>query len=173
MNMTSTWTPERITHLRTMVAAGQQSASEMAAELGGVSRNAVIGKVHRLGLEWKSVYKRSDHSKRPRRPRGTGNTRFSFARLFPVRAPTMVPVDASEPANENGPPPPSSELNCSIYELTNLTCHFPLGDPRNADFCFCGNQTDDGPYCGKHAKLTHYTPERRDRGRAERERAHG
>jgi GcrA cell cycle regulator len=55
---------------------------------------------------------------------------------------------------------------CSILELNDAKCHWPIGDPSSAEFFFCGGKTIEGlPYCGYHSRIA-YQPaadRRRDR----------
>ena len=55
---------------------------------------------------------------------------------------------------------------CSILELTEEKCHWPIGDPGHADFFFCGGKTLIGmPYCGYHARVAYQPPSDRRRDR--------
>src|SRR4026209_1467277 len=65
------WTDERVELLKKLWADGL-SASQIAAELGGITRNAVIGKVHRLGLSGRAKSP-SSSVPRPRKPRSSGH----------------------------------------------------------------------------------------------------
>src|ERR1700751_4052641 len=66
-----TWTDERVETLKKLWTEGL-SASQIAAELGGITRNAVIGKVHRLGLSGRAKSP-SSAAPRPRKPRSSGH----------------------------------------------------------------------------------------------------
>ena len=55
MEVNMSWTPDRVENLKKMWSEGQ-SASQIATDLGGVTRNAVIGKIHRLGLSNRGVH---------------------------------------------------------------------------------------------------------------------
>ena len=150
----SPWTAELIEQLRNCVVAGL-SCSQIAAEIG-VSRNAVIGKIHRLGLS-------------PARPAGAP------ARSSPPRArsPRFAPqsrlfrlIDAQSPciAADAGaePVPIDSAQRCSLLEIAPDKCHWPLGDPHAADFAFCGNAAIAGfSYCAGHARMAYRVPARR------------
>ena len=125
-----TWTAERIEQLRNFVVSGL-TCSQIAAEIG-VTRNAVIGKIHRLGLS-------------PARPAGAP------ARSSPPRArsPRFAPqsrlfrlIDAQSPCIADAgaePMPIDSAKRCSLLEIAPDKCHWPIGDPHAADFAFCGN----------------------------------
>src|SRR5690348_1076323 len=70
-NETMMWTDERVELLKKLWTDGL-SASQIAAELGGITRNAVIGKVHRLGLSGRAKSPTSA-APRPRKPRSSGH----------------------------------------------------------------------------------------------------
>lgn len=161
------WTDERVELLRKLWSEGL-SASQIAAQLGGVSRNAVIGKVHRLKL--------------------SSRGRATAAPARQKKAPTAVaaPKPASRPAAQAPAPrvltpvsvgatalqaqfdvepvqvvsrqtsdvvvPISRKLQ--LTQLSERTCKWPIGDPLAEDFHFCGNEcAETGPYCRYHARI--------------------
>ena len=187
------WSDERVEKLKKMWGEGQ-SASQIAKELGGVTRNAVIGKVHRLGLSNRN---------------GGGGTSSDGgakakakpapkAKAAPKAAPKPAPKEAAPeapaapvsrvkqilPAGQPLPPQPStneidpaalakvSEVEkkakrLSLMELTERTCKWPVGDPATDDFWFCGLPVQAGkPYCEAHVGVA-FQPmsSRRDRRR--------
>jgi len=77
--------------------------------------------------------------------------------------PPPQPVQAEPEVIENIIP---IGQRCSILELTEDKCHWPIGDPKHADFYFCGGRPIKGfPYCGYHSRIA-YQPavdRRRDR----------
>ena len=158
------WTDERVELLKKLWADGL-SASQIAAELGGITRNAVIGKVHRLGLSGRANSPSSaaarprkarahPHMLRVSRPAMRGNTALAPAYDYEAEAEPEF-IDNIIPIGQRR----------SILELTEETCRWPIGDPGSTDFFFCGGQTMTGPYCGYHARIA-YQPagdRRRDR----------
>ncbi|HHI88992.1 MAG TPA: GcrA cell cycle regulator [Hellea balneolensis] len=148
------WTDERVEILSKLWAEGL-SASQIAAKLGGVTRNAVIGKVHRLGLSGRAKPKRK--TAKPATPRATTTARKRTPAKRrpapkPAPAPVAVPLEAK--------PLPNGEY-ATILTITEHLCKWPLGDPTSADFRFCGRSTNKGePYCKAHAQLA-YQPSRR------------
>ncbi len=77
--------------------------------------------------------------------------------LFGVLAGLFVPVG---PAASLAAAPAAT-----VFSLTDAMCKFPIGDPRDADFAFCGRDARCGPYCGAHARLAYQPPKpRRVRG---------
>ncbi len=145
------WTAERVDRLKTLWTEGL-SASLIAAELGGVTRNAVIGKVHRLGLSGRArpaptrVSKPGTTNSQPRRP--------AAPKAEPAIAPSssgnlavaLAPVCAKpEPAELAQIVPAARYL--TISELDAFTCRWPIGDPMSPEFRFCGAPTtSDRPY---------------------------
>jgi GcrA cell cycle regulator len=154
------WTDERVESLKKLWLDGL-SASQIAKQLGGVTRNAVIGKVHRLGLSGRAT------PSQPPRP------------VFkPSRAPRVAaaPAPAPRPAAvepEPGPPPAlpviaavDSAGSATVLTLGAHMCKWPIGDPATDDFGFCGRRSDrEGPYCGEHARVA-YQPQQKKVGRS-------
>ena len=141
------WTDERVELLKKMWSEGQ-SASQIAKELGAVTRNAVIGKVHRLGLAGRATPSRP--AKRPRpvsRPRlatSSGSSAVARPRMAP--APYLALVPHLEPLKaEDG-------SVTTVLTLTDSVCKWPIGDPTDATFAFCGRGST-GTYCADHASL--------------------
>ena len=150
------WTEERVALLKKLWAEGL-SASQIAKQLSGVTRNAVIGKVHRLGLAGRATPSRP--AKRPvraARPRPMGSP--SAPRLRP--ATSSVPavfVPQLEPLRgEDG-------RTANVLTISEQVCKFPIGDPNDADFAFCGRGSAGGPYCADHARLAYQPSQARKR----------
>jgi GcrA cell cycle regulator len=171
------WTDERVETLKSMWSDGK-SASQIAKELGGVTRNAVIGKVHRLGLS-NRVGGENEEAAAPPEPVA------DEAREPVLDAPPQPAAAPARPAAKDpGPPvrpkpvpgqptPPqatASEISAealanlaeiakkarrlSLMQLTERTCKWPVGDPATDDFWFCGLPTVPGkPYCETHVAV--------------------
>lgn len=162
---TQTWTDDRVELLKKLWADGL-SASQIAGELGGVTRNAVIGKVHRLGLSGRAKAP-SSSVPRQRKPRAPSMYRAPRPMMRGNTALAMPAYDYD--------PEPEPELleniipigqRCTLLELDSEKCHWPIGDPGQPDFFFCGGKTPGGdPYCGYHARIAYQpvTDRRRDR----------
>ena len=159
------WTDERVDILRKLWLDGH-SASQIAAELGGVTRNAVIGKVHRLGLSGRgqptSSIKRvrrpsqSTHRRQQPRTRTIGNTALKLEYDIAAHADLRPLNDIVVPIAKK----------LSIEMLTERTCKWPIGDPTQDDFHFCGHDSlESAPYCEYHASVAYQTPEPRKRQR--------
>jgi GcrA cell cycle regulator len=149
------WSDERVELLRRLWSEGL-SASQIAAELGGITRNAVIGKVHRLGLSGRAKSP-SSAAPRPRKPRAP-------SQILRVSRPALRGNTALAPMYELDiePEPELTEniiplgQRCSILELSEDKCHWPIGDPGAPDFFFCGGKTIEGlPYCGYHSRIAY------------------
>ena len=137
---TSTWTTERVAMLRTYFNAGL-SCAQIASEIG-VSRNAVIGKMNRLGLS-RGRRTASPGAARPVGPRRPHvlTQRLALKALFAAE-PVVTDVVSTEP--------------CSLFNLTARKCRWPIGAVGTPDFTFCGNGTADGvSYCTGHARMAY------------------
>ena len=160
-----TWNDERVDVLKKLWADGL-SASQIASRLGGVTRNAVIGKVHRLGLSGRATTSRMK-SHRPR-------VRVSAAkRLKPRLLNPGNSIFRSLYLNDSEPyVAPAEELVIPMGErkyiqtLTESCCRWPIGDPQQPEFHFCGRKKIPGlPYCEVHARRAFQPPQARRRER--------
>ena len=172
------WTDERIELLKKLWAEGL-SASQIAGELGMVTRNAVIGKVHRLGLAGRAkapavsaarpqarkaasggavrVASISNGASTMARAVSRGATALKMAPQAQEEAQTWV-----EPLDEDVVVPMSQRV--SIMELKEGLCKWPMGDPQQAEFSYCGANCDIGtPYCTYHARVAYQPPSDRRR----------
>ncbi len=164
------WTEPRIARLKDLQAQNY-SGRRIAAEMG-ITRNAAMGKLARLGLKCESQIQppRSKRSIRPRAASGRGavqrveaKVRANFAfptpkakPKAPVKEPTVTPILAR-------PPESTPATACSIFDLTNESCRWPCGGVMDPVTVFCGAPGADlaagVPYCGFHSRLA-YTPVR-------------
>lgn len=159
------WTEERVELLKTLWAQGL-SASQIAAQLGEVTRNAVIGKVHRLGLSGRM--KSSSSITRVSKPRLRSSLRpsvqpTSFGATALKAEGQLEPglAEMLEPAIIMPFPAPQGE-NITLMQLSEKTCRWPLGDPSSSEFRFCGCETAaGGSYCQYHAALAYQPAGRR------------
>lgn len=187
------WTDERVELLKKMWGEGQ-SASQIAKELGGVTRNAVIGKVHRLGLSNRATTTTAKPEPKAAAPKPEVKPKPS-PKTEPAREQKPAPVAETRPAvlparkqiipaGQPLPPQPSANeispealakvneiekkaKKLSLMELTERTCKWPVGDPATDDFWFCGLPVQQGkPYCEAHVGVA-FQPmsARRDRRR--------
>lgn len=164
------WTEDRVELLGKLWSDGL-SASQIAGILGqGVTRNAVIGKVHRLGLaaRAKSSQPAPARSQKPRSPASAAAPAPDrVARTEPQQRPGAAPArtEPSVPADERVAIPVSERV--SILELRDSMCRWPIGDPTRADFGFCGGRAVTGlPYCSAHCRIAFQPAAERKRFRA-------
>ena len=176
------WTEERVELLKKLWMEGL-SASQIAAVLGdGVTRNAVIGKVHRLKLSGRakpaSSAPRVRNAQRPSRrvasPSGHGHRSLSMGRPRSMGSAPMVGATALKISEEFEPDayqlpqvqelyiPPEQRL--TLLQLNEHTCKWPIGDPLTPDFYFCGQPHDEGrPYCDFHSRRAYHQIEKKKR----------
>ena len=150
------WTDERVELLKKLWADGL-SASQIAAELGGITRNAVIGKVHRLGLSGRAKTT-STATPRPRKPRAPSHpaTMFHTHGATALKPVALSEVDIAPVIQRETYLEPVSCERVTIMELRECMCRWPIGDPGSADFRFCGSRSNSGsPYCSYHAQLAY------------------
>jgi GcrA cell cycle regulator len=153
MSATSvTWTDERIALLKSHFHAGL-SCREIAADIG-VSRNAVIGKLTRLNLT-RGPKREERRVEAKRAARGLkAIPRLQYEMLAAIYGDTEAP-DTLAPIDDAN--------RCSLLELDENRCRWPISTPGADDFCFCGNASPDGqPYCPGHTRLA-YRPNSRAR----------
>lgn len=171
METSVSWTDERVELLKKLWGDGL-SASQIAAQLGGVSRNAVIGKVHRLKLSGRaksvssgapkvkrSTTTRSSSPQRGNYGGGGGGSRTMTTVTHAVGA-TVMKSEVGALAYADLDRRPIEDVvvpiskNLTLVELNENTCKWPQGDPLSEDFHFCGHQSEENsPYCKYHAKL--------------------
>jgi GcrA cell cycle regulator len=150
-----TWTAERVELLKSRFEAGL-SCREIADDIG-VSRNAVIGKLSRLNL----TREKGGDARRPARrdaakgPRPKALPRLQYQMLRALYAEPQPAAAADEPIHDG--------QCCSLLELSEERCRWPISTPGAEDFCFCGNTPIEGlPYCPGHTRLA-YRPGSRQR----------
>ena len=204
------WTDDRIATLKKMWQQGK-SASEIAEKLGGVTRNAVIGKAHRLGLSGrpspiKKVVKKgastaapSAAAKKTTPAKATAPAKTKAAApagkaaaAAPAAAAPSTKKAAAEAPATRAPLPPRQTISVgagpgkppeiiqlaalanatsradgkivSILELTERICRWPVGDPKEANFGYCGAEAFEGhPYCAEHVAIAFQAPNRKDK----------
>lgn len=173
------WTDERIELLRKLWTDGL-SASQIAGELGQVTRNAVIGKVHRLGLAGRAKVSTSSVARPVRkapvhrvggggmggniggssvaRPVMRGNTALKVMAM-----PQDEPYAMMQELDEDVVIPMSQRV--TIMELREGMCKWPMGDPSSTEFRYCGSQANagSGPYCAYHSRAAYQPPADRRR----------
>ena len=171
------WTEERVGTLRIMWEEGH-SASKIASALGEVTRNAVIGKVHRLRLSIASM-----HAINKKNKLRSGEQTAQQADVHDGRcdkehaAPVAVPaaVESAKSSVESVETPVVEIVNevigCDLLSINDRVCKWPIGDPTDVNFYFCGKAIKRSaiPYCVEHA-LVAYQPASPKRDKRDRER---
>ena len=168
------WTEERVELLRKLWLDGW-SASRIAVELaGGVTRNAVIGKVHRLGMSGRvkaptampiaarrSNKPSADPSRQPLQRTAAMPMRGNLA--IAVQSRPMPTPQSYRSTGDNVVP---MAENVTIMELRESMCRWPVGDPSSAEFRYCGGKAPigEGPYCTFHSRMA-YQPSQDRRAR--------
>lgn len=184
MHFNEVWTEQRVGRLTELWAKGW-SSSNIAADLGGFSdcgdngRSAVIGKIHRLKLPRPETKLAPTGQRRPRAP--SADRPF----LAPPPAPRLrnghdpaqrrnpshnieaaIAIAGTEPGipeRFKGEPPDGTGIK--LIDLDASKCHWPKGDPMEADFEFCGGKAlTDRPYCAGHTRLAYLPSSRAARG---------
>lgn len=158
----ATWSSDLIEQMTRCFHAGL-SCSQIAGEIG-VTRNAVIGKMHRLGLsrpkELASAQMEQRRAARLARAKSPRNWRPKRSRVS-ISAQHEMLAEAfpqSEPVDEI---PIYNGCGCTLLELGQAQCRWPISSPGAADFCFCGNEPVKGlPYCLGHARMAYRRPGR-------------
>jgi GcrA cell cycle regulator len=167
------WNDERVELLKKLWNDGL-SASQIAAELGAVTRNAVIGKVHRLGLSGRAKTA-TPAQQRPRKPAPVAAPRQAAARSIvapQVRGNVALAVQPMLEAYIEPLPEIREDVvvpmsrRVKIMELREAMCKWPMGDPMHADFVYCGADCSFGtPYCTHHSAIAYQPAMERRRAR--------
>jgi GcrA cell cycle regulator len=173
-----TWTEERVEQLKKLWAEGL-SASQIATAIGNVTRNAVIGKVHRLGLSGRTkdakpvagtIQPRPARkaTRAPSAPASLAPATPALASnvvIAPIRTQPMSVNRETETSVSDDVAIPLSE-RVTIMELRESMCRWPMGDPTKTDFRFCGARCSPGaPYCTHHARIAYQPVADRKRDR--------
>ncbi|MBE0581598.1 MAG: GcrA cell cycle regulator [Devosia sp.] len=180
------WTDERVETLKKLWMEGL-SASQIAGELGeGVTRNAVIGKVHRLKLSARAKPTNSAPRARPAArpaPRrvaspsaGISSMGGGAGKVRPQMSSRPQSIGATalahnpEMEQQLYVAPAAAELfipedkRLSLLQLTEATCKWPIGDPLTKDFYFCGQHSlETGPYCEFHSRRAYHQVDKKRR----------
>jgi GcrA cell cycle regulator len=143
------WTDERVELLKKLWQDGL-SASQIAKQLGGVTRNAVIGKVHRLGLSGRAAPSKPARTvfKAPRPARTISTTPSAPRRIAePVAHTPQHPTPVRYVEEAPG--------TATVLTLGAHMCKWPIGDPSLDNFSFCGRRSGEGPYCHEHSQVAY------------------
>lgn len=156
------WTDDRVALLKKLWGEGK-TAAEIASELGGVTRNAVIGKAHRMKLS-----NRVSPIQQNKKIKKAAEAASAAPTKAPAAANTSVPPApaAEKPVVKRGrkkqeAPVVNKGKRLDLIELSGSMCRWPMGDPRDDNFGFCGCSAVPGlPYCAEHAAVAYQTSSR-------------
>src|ERR1700722_19184404 len=163
------WTEQKIQMLKDMWGHGY-SASEIAKRLGGFTRNAVIGKAHRLKLSSRpSPIKRDDEGRVNMPPdvitpivRTSSKKRAMLRPLPPVALPSTIKTQKDTMSALDSL---KRSEGIAVTKAGERHCRWPIGDPRSPDFRFCGCSAYEGlPYCIDHARMAYQNVGKKQRG---------
>ena len=131
------WTSEKVEKLKELWSKGH-TASQIAEMLGDTTRNAVIGKAHRLNLEARAPSKQSSSSRSKDNKQVVRRSPAPMSRKAKFQS---ILLDKNfEPENPK-----------TLEELTDETCRWPIGHPPEKEFHFCGRKPlEKFPYCKLH-----------------------
>ncbi len=134
------WTEEKVKILRDLWGRGK-TASQIAEIIGGISRNAVIGKAHRLNLSAKIKNKSfSDNSPKNLENKNLENKSYGKRRFSKSKFKSLIIDKDFEPENPK-----------QLEELDENSCKWPIGHPNESSFYFCGRKSlKDFSYCKLH-----------------------
>ncbi len=128
------WTDEKVEKLKELWSKGH-TASQIAEVLGDTTRNAVIGKAHRLNLEARAPSKQTN---KPTTFKKNKKTQQNMSRRSKFKSLLL---------DKNFEP----EKPTSLEELNETTCRWPIGHPDEENFYFCGRKPEENfSYCKLH-----------------------
>lgn len=144
------WTDEMVEDLKKMWKKGL-TTNEIAKNLG-VSKNSIVGKVHRLNLTARPspIKKKEENVVAPEVASEAAKTEKIIAKS------TSVLINSDSIRKNNISTNPSC---LKLTELDNHSCRWPIGDPKDDNFCFCGKKVKSGQtYCEEHSALAYVKP---------------
>ena len=149
------WTDEKVNKLRDLWGKGQ-TASQIAEIIGGVSRNAVIGKAHRLNLSAKIKTRTATSNQNFENSKNEKNIQIKRGRRSKFKS--LIIDKNFEPENPK-----------QLEELDENSCKWPIGHPDEKSFYFCGRSSlKDFSYCKLHL-LYAYQPKGKKEDSSEKE----
>ena len=159
------WTDEMVDQLREMWKQGL-TTGEIGKRLG-VSKNSIVGKVHRLGLSGRpSPIKKKDDKEAPAEKKEATESTIKATKPKAEKAPVAKAPKAEKKVEEQPEIEEKLEISApvashhngktSLTDLDNHTCRWPIGDPKDENFHFCGRKVRIGQtYCDEHANIAY------------------
>lgn len=141
------WTDESVEQLRKMWSEGL-TANEIAKKLG-VTKNAIVGKVHRLCLTARPS---------PIKSKGNivGSSEQEQSEVSVTETVEEEFINQKSEAPKAAMPKSCKGHNIKLVDLDSHSCRWPIGDPRDDDFCFCGKKVRSGQtYCDEHSVVAY------------------
>ena len=143
------WTEEKVSKLKELWGKGN-TASQIAEIIGGISRNAVIGKAHRLNLSAKIKTRTATSNKSFENSIEENNSKSKRGRKSKFKS--LIIEKDFEPENPK-----------QLEELTDNDCKYPIGHPNEKDFYFCGRSAlKDFSYCKLHLLFAYQSKNKKD-----------
>lgn len=159
------WTDDMIDKLTKLWQKGL-TTNEIAKELG-VSKNSIVGKVHRLNLTSRPspIKKKDDESEitatsAPVEPEVQEKPIKSSKKA--LKEPEIKEPSEALPKEPTSPVVQKNKRGIKLSELDSHTCRWPIGDPKDDNFCFCGAKVRTGQtYCDEHAAIAYVKPNKK------------
>lgn len=151
------WTEEMIDSLKQMWKEGL-TTTEIAKRLG-VSKNSIVGKVHRLNLKARPspIKKKEEVVVAPEVTVAKEEETVKQV-AKPIKKINISPINVSNEKVKK------ENSYLKLTELDNHTCRWPIGDPRDDNFCFCGKAVRSGQtYCEEHSAIAYVKPLKKDK----------
>jgi len=143
------WTEEKVSKLKELWGKGS-TASQIAEIIGGISRNAVIGKAHRLNLSYQIKSKSSSSAQNLRSSNEENNSKLKRERKNKFQ--TLIIEKNFEPENPK-----------QLEELTDDNCKYPINHPTDKNFYFCGRSSlKEFSYCKLHLLYSYQQKNRKE-----------
>lgn len=146
------WTDEAVEELKRMWDRGM-TTGQIAKALN-VTKNSIIGKVHRLCLTARpSPIKKTDAEPKEKKP---AKKEAPVKEKKKATESRQAKIEVKEVEAKPAPKATAETTNIPLVKLDNHTCRWPMGDPRDDDFCFCGKRIRTGQtYCEEHAAIAY------------------